>query len=82
MEEDARREEVVHTSSSKVIRSEVVWGLEWEVVNQPAMTERTVRHICDAEFACCVDETICFVQSLKCTVLRLKSIDFGNCNRE
>lgn len=68
------------TLSSKIVGCKVLRRLEWEVVDQPAVTERAVGDIGNSQLFGRVDQAICFVQRLKGRVFGLDGINRGDCN--
>lgn len=67
------------TLSPEVIRRKIIRCLVVKVIHEPAVAERAVCDIGDAQLFGCLDESVCFVKSFKGGILGLDGIDFGDC---
>lgn len=64
---------------AEIIRRKVIGRLVIEVVNQPAMAQRTVSDICHAELLCRIDQAIRLMHRLERRIFRLDGVDLGDC---
>lgn len=64
--------------TTKVIGCEVIRGLVWEVVDEPAVSERRVGYVGDVEFFGGVDEAVLLVEGFEGGVFGLEGVDVGD----
>lgn len=69
------------TSPPKVVWGKVVGRLKGKVVDEPAVAQRAVGHIGDAQLARRVNQPVGLVERLKGRVLGLDGVNGGDCRR-
>lgn len=57
--------EYIYTVSAEIVRGKVIRGLVIEVIDEPTVSQWTVRDVGDAQLLCCVNQGVCLVECLK-----------------